>query len=135
METASIRAVLFAKDLDNVATFYSEALGLRCGRRDEYHAVLQRDGFELIVQQIPRPVSAGIEIAEPPVRREGGAIRLDFPVDSVERSRSLARSLGGGIDETPPPWAERDSNFYLGYDPEGNVFGVSEIPRRSAKAS
>jgi hypothetical protein len=59
------------------------------------------------------------------MRREGGAVRLDFPVADIVHSRKLARSLGGDIDDVPPAWANRDSNFYLGYDPEGNVIGVS----------
>jgi hypothetical protein len=28
----------------------------------------------------------------------------------------------------PPEWAERDANFFFGYDPEGNQFGVREEP-------
>ena len=42
------------------------------------------------------------------------------------RPRATARSLGGGIDDAPPAWAERNANFFLGYDPEGNVFGVRQ---------
>lgn len=40
--------------------------------------------------------------------------------------RSLCQKprTGGGIDKVPPPWVEKDTDFYLGYDPEGNVFGV-----------
>jgi hypothetical protein len=30
------------------------------------------------------------------------------------------------VDETPPPWAEPDAIVFLGYDPEGNVFKVSQ---------
>lgn len=52
--------------------------------------------------------------------------RLDYPVESIENSRLLARFLGGDIDETPPPWAERDLRFCPGCDPEGSVFGVRE---------
>ena len=54
------------------------------------------------------------------------ATRLDFPVASVKDSRKLARSLGGDIDDAPPPWADRNADFFFGYDPEGNQFGVSE---------
>ena len=65
-------------------------------------------------------------ITEPPVRRVWGAIRLDFPVVSVGDARRLARSLAGGIDDAPPAWADPKANFFFGYDPEGNQFGVSE---------
>ena len=70
-------------------------------------------------------------IAQPPIRRVWGAIRLDFPVSSVGDSRKLARALGGDVDEAPPPWADRNANLFFGYDPEGNQFGVSE--RKSAR--
>jgi predicted enzyme related to lactoylglutathione lyase len=129
LETSSIRAVLFAKDLIRMVAFYSEALGLSRGEVDAHHAVLQRNGFDLIVHQIPVHMADRMEIADPPVRRETGAVRLDYPVENVRTSRSKAKFFGGDIDEAPPSWAERDSNFFLGYDPEGNVFGVSQQAR------
>lgn len=131
METSTVRAVLFAKDLNKLTSFYRQVLCMACDSRDEAHAVLSRNGFDLIVHQIPRHVADGIRIEQPPVRREGGAIRLDYPVDDISDSRKLAQSFGGGIDETPPAWAGADMNFYLGFDPEGNVFGVSQQAARS----
>jgi len=125
IDVSKIRAVLFARDLTRMAAFYAEALGMSRGEHDEHHAVLRRSGFELIVHQIPQPIAGRSEIAAPPVRRESGAVRLDYPVESVEVSRALAKTLGGAIDDAPPAWAGRDANFYLGHDPEGNVFGVS----------
>ena len=125
-EVNRIRAALFAKDLNRVAEFYSEALGMERGKWDECHAVLERSGFELIIHQVPAHIASGIQVQQPPIRREGGTVRLDYPVESLERSRVLANSFGGEIDTVPPPWAERDVNFFLGTDPEGNVFGVSQ---------
>jgi predicted enzyme related to lactoylglutathione lyase len=124
VKTSNIRAVLFAKNHEQVAAFYSSVLGIKPGAQDEHHTSLQHGEFELIIHQIPNHIAAEIEIADPPVRREAGAIRLDYPIEDVESSRKLARSLGGEIDKAPPPWAEKDTDFYLGYDPEGNVFGV-----------
>ena len=86
MSGASVSAVLFAKDLRTVASFYATALGMTVS----------------------------------------GAIRLDFPVASIEKSRTAARELGGDIDVAPPAWADRDANFFFGCDPEGNQFGVRE---------
>ena len=80
-----------------------------------------------MLHRIPKEIAATVVITEPPVRRVWAATRLDYPVSSVETSRSLASSLGGDIDDSPPPWAERGSTFFFGYDPEGNQFGV--IPR------
>ena len=125
MEASSVRAVLFVKDLVKASTFYVGALGMTRVSGDKDHAVLSCDGFELVVHQIPRDIAETIVIAQPPIRRVWGAIRLDFPVASVDESRRLARSLGCDVDEAPPPWAERDANLFFGYDPEGNQFGVS----------
>jgi len=126
METASVRAVLFAKDLEAVAAFYVGALALTRLSGDKDHAILECDGFELVVHQIPKQIADTIVIAEPPIRRVWGAIRLDFPVASIADSRKLARSLGGEIDDAPPPWADRNANLFFGHDPEGNQFGVSQ---------
>jgi len=126
METASVRAVLFAKDLEAVAAFYVGAVALTRLSGDKDHAILECDGFELVVHQIPKQIADTIVIAEPPIRRVWGAIRLDFPVASIADSRKLARSLGGEIDDAPPPWADRNANLFFGHDPEGNQFGVSQ---------
>ena len=128
VEVEKIRAVLFAKNLEKVARFYSEALELTRVSEDASYVLLKQGGFELIIHQIPKPVADGIEISEPPLRREVGALRLDYPIRDVKVGRTLAKSLGGAIDESPPPWADNGTNFYLGFDPEGNVFGVSQQP-------
>jgi predicted enzyme related to lactoylglutathione lyase len=125
MESSQVRAVLFAKDLERVATFYAGALEMTRTFGDKDHVVLSCDGFQLVVHQIPKHIADTIEVKQPPARRTTGAIRLDYPVSSIESSRKLARSFGGDIDDAPPPWAERSANFYFGYDPEGNQFGVS----------
>jgi len=126
MSGASVSAVLFAKDLRTVASFYATALGMKVIASDEHHSRLECHGFELVVHQIPTHIAGGITIERPPKRRVSGAIRLDFPVASIEKSRTAARELGGDIDVDPPAWADRDANFFFGYDPEGNQFGVRE---------
>ena len=126
MEASSPRAILFVKDLERVAAFYAGALAMRRVSGDKDHAVLDCDGFELVVHQIPKPFADTIVITEPPVRRVWGAIRLDFPVPSIADSRKLARSLGGEIDDAPPAWADPNTNLFFGHDPEGNQFGVSQ---------
>jgi predicted enzyme related to lactoylglutathione lyase len=125
VNTSNVNAVLFVKDLRKVSTFYSKALGMKVTSSDEHHAVLSCGGFELVVHQIPKHIAATIVIRQPPERRVGGAIRLDYPVQDLEQSRRTARALGGGIDDQPPPWADSGANF-LGHDPEGNQFGVRQ---------
>lgn len=125
MTVTDVRAVLFAKDQNKVAAFYVGALGFVRASGDGDHTILRCGGFELVVHQIPRAIADGIVISSPPARRTSGVLRLDYPVASVAESRRLAPSLGGHIDDAPPPWAARDAGFFFGYDPEGNQFGVS----------
>jgi predicted enzyme related to lactoylglutathione lyase len=130
VESSTVSAVLFAKDMKRVAAFYVQALGMTCSASDEHHWALDGYGFHLIVHQISKPIADGIAIRQPPERRVRGAIRLNFPVRSIADSRRVARSLGGEVDDAPPQWADRNINFFLGYDPEGNVVGVSQFSER-----
>jgi len=126
MQVSSARAVLFVKDLAKVSAFYIGAVGMTRASGDEDHAVLDCGGFEFVVHRIPKQIADTIVITQPPVRRVWAATRLDFPVTSIRDARSLARSLGGDVDDVPPPWADRAAKFFFGYDPEGNQFGLSE---------
>ncbi len=126
MEPSNVSAVLFAKDLRKVSAFYSGALELKPIFSDEHHTRLNCRGFDLIVHQIPKHIAAGISMQQPPERRIWGALRLNFQVQSIADSRKVARSFGAEVDDAPPEWAEPKANFFLGYDPEGDVFGVEQ---------
>jgi predicted enzyme related to lactoylglutathione lyase len=123
--STSVRAVLFAKHLTAVATFYQEVFKVRASQSSATHVVLNFGGFELMVQQIPPHLASDGTLDSPPQRRKRAAIRLNFPLDDIVRARREAARLGGLIDDEPPPWASAEKLFYLGYDSEGNVFGVS----------
>lgn len=124
MNKPKVSAVLFARDLDALAKFYSEVFGVRASTRDTQHALLDFNGFELVIHQIPKHLLEPDAITNPSERRERSAIRLDFPVADVTYARREAHRLGGIIDELPPPWAGSDTSFHLGHDPEGNVLGA-----------
>jgi predicted enzyme related to lactoylglutathione lyase len=119
-----VSAVSFAKDHRRVSNFYIQVFSARVTREDLEHADLACDGFRLVVQRIPDAIAKAVVLTDPPRRRENAALRLDFTIGDIARSRSDARSLGGAIDDQPPPWAAGVA-FYLGYDPEGNVFGIT----------
>lgn len=129
MDSANVSAVLFVKDLDRVAAFYSVGLEMNRVTGDPDHSVLECRGFRLMVHQIPKHIADRIRIESPPHRRVEGAIRLNFPIQSIHDTRRAARSMGGDFDDAPPPWATPDSNVFLGHDPEGNVFAVSQHVR------
>lgn len=126
MESGSVSAVLFVKDLKKAENFYCGALSMSCRNSDEHHSILNCRGFDLIVHQIPKHIADEITIDDPPARRVEGAIRLNFAVQSIPDTRRLARSLGGDVDDAPPSWAAADANVFLGCDTEGNVFKVSQ---------
>ena len=123
MQTLQVSAVLFAKQLTSVAAFYQAVFGVEPSRSDADHVLLRVDGFELVIHQIPKQHLPSAGDDNPVVRRERTAIRLDFPVSDLTRARSEAKRLNGVIDNRPPPWAD-DASFFLGHDPEGNVFGA-----------
>jgi predicted enzyme related to lactoylglutathione lyase len=124
---SSVSAVLFARDARRLAQFYVAVFGAAVSTMDADHAALDLGAFRLVIHQIPGHLAKDIEIRVPPLRRESGAIRLDYPVEHVVDARSAAKHLGGQIDDAPPPWADTSSRFRLGFDPEGNVFGVSDV--------
>lgn len=117
-----VSAVLFARDQCRVAAFYEAVLGASVEDSDEAHTLLSCAGFELMVQRIPAHLLPPVTPGEPVQRREQSALRLDFPVRDVARARREAARLGGNVDELPPPWAGGDRSWFLGQDPEGNVF-------------
>ena len=122
--TSRVSALLFAKRLGIVAEFYQAVFGARISGSDAQHAVLEFGGFDLMIHQIPQHLAVAVAVTSPPERREQSAIRLDYPAADLTRARREAARLGGVIDELPPPWASTDIGFFLGHDPEGNVFGV-----------
>jgi glyoxalase superfamily protein len=117
-------AVLFARDQKMVAEFYSKVGAVPIRVADQHHSVLQIDGFDFVVHQIPSHLLPPLTPGEPLRRREQSAVRLDFPVRDLAAARRAAAQSGGAVDEQPPPWAGGDTSFFLGQDPEGNVFGL-----------
>lgn len=125
MNDARVSAVLFAKNRASLTTFYRETLGLVLSKEADDHAILSRPGFDLVVHQIPEPIARTITIASPPRRREQGAIKLSFPVESLARVRATAASLGGLLDPPDTEWTDGSRTTCMGHDPEGNVFQVT----------
>ena len=118
-----VSAVLFARDQNKVAAFYAAVFRAETRSSDANYTSLNCAGFVLTVHQIPAhllPEDPGV----PVLRREAGAIRVDYPVMDLDQARREASRLGGCVDAQPPPWAGSDARFFLGQDPEGNVFGL-----------
>ena len=105
----------------------------RAGDKD--HAVLECDGFELVVHQIPKHIAETIVITQSAGKASVG--RDTTRLSRVERRRQLVASRARSAATSTTrrrrgPIA--DANFFFGYDPEGNQFGVSQRPRSRSRA-
>jgi catechol 2,3-dioxygenase-like lactoylglutathione lyase family enzyme len=118
--------VLYAKDVDRLAAFYSAVLGVEATARSHDHVVLESRGFQLVVLQIPHDIASTIEIAVPPVRRAKAAVKLVFFVSSIAGVRAAAEALGGVLDSTDKEWSFQGFTVCDGLDPEGNVIQFRE---------
>jgi catechol 2,3-dioxygenase-like lactoylglutathione lyase family enzyme len=113
------RAMIFVKDLDRMAAFYGETLGLEAmdATRTEAWAEFDGGGASLALHAVPSHVAEGIEITSPPRAREENPVKLVFVVDDVECERARLAALG--VPMIARPWGACD-----GIDPEGNVFQI-----------
>jgi catechol 2,3-dioxygenase-like lactoylglutathione lyase family enzyme len=118
-------AVLFATDVDRVATFYAAVLGLTEAGRADDHIVLESAGFQLVVHRIPgsRPTPGD---SAPPVRRATAAFKPVFFVPSISRLREIAEAHGGTLEAADREWSFEGGKVCDGIDPEGNVIQLRE---------
>jgi predicted enzyme related to lactoylglutathione lyase len=114
-------AVLYAKDLERVASFYAAALSLNVAGRDEEHVHLKTGAVDLVVRQIPADLASKIPVATPPSRRDDAAIKLVFFVSDLPRLHSAVTTHGGVMDRSAKPWVFDGCQVWDALDPEGNV--------------
>lgn len=122
-------AVIYAKDIRRVSTFYGQVAGLQITHAEDDHVVLASDAFQLVVVAIPARLAASIEVTVPPRLREDMAIKLVLPVDDIAAARETARSLGGQLLPSEREWSFQGLRVCDGHDPEGNVVQFRERPR------
>jgi catechol 2,3-dioxygenase-like lactoylglutathione lyase family enzyme len=127
-DESRVGAVIYAKDMDRVAAFYSAVLGLQPADRDEKHVVLESRGFQLVILRIPRKIASTIEVAVPPVRRSDAAIKPVFFVPSIVAARTSAASCGGALNPADKEWSFDGFTVCDGLDPEGNVIQFRARP-------
>ncbi|MBK7643914.1 MAG: pentapeptide repeat-containing protein [Planctomycetes bacterium] len=125
-------AVLFAKDLERVRSFYREVFGLETSSAEATHLVLRARGIRFVVHAIPEPIRASIQIENPPQRRSESALKLVFEVESLARARELARERGGELLPADHEWEDAGQPLCDGVDPEGNVFQCCERGKSGA---
>lgn len=118
--------VLFAKNLDRVATFYSVVLGLTEAHRADDHILLESPGFQLVVHRITDGGPVASDITAPPARRATAAFKPVFFVPSLSRLRGVAETHGGVMEPVDQEWSFNGVTVCDGLDPEGNVIQFRE---------
>lgn len=114
-------AVVYALDVPRCSAFYAAVTGLPVVEEAADLTVLSSPTFQLVVHGIPAQIAATIEITDPPVRREDGAVKLVFVVASLASARADAHRLGGELDPPQNEWRWGRQLVCDGHDPEGNV--------------
>jgi predicted enzyme related to lactoylglutathione lyase len=117
-------AMIFAKDLQRMAEFYHEALGLPLlpGTSAPGWVELDAGSVRLALHAIPPRIARQIEITQPPRAREETPIKLLFEVDDLQAVRRRLVQFGATMFEP------RNSGICDGLDPEGNVFSLVPLP-------
>ena len=119
-----LKAVIYAKDAQCLAEFYSQVLALPRAEEGASFVRLAVDGLELTLVQAPPALADAIVIAQPPVVREETPIKLSFAVADCEALRPLVERLGGGLQLKA--WSWQAESHLDGWDPEGNVFQLRQ---------
>jgi catechol 2,3-dioxygenase-like lactoylglutathione lyase family enzyme len=119
--------VLFARQLDQVATFYSNVLGLTEVHRDDDHILLESQGFQLVVHRMRGPAAAPTEGPEHPPRRGDAAFKPVFFIRDLTRVRTVAQAHGGTMEPRDREWSFNGMTVCDAVDPEGNVIQFREL--------
>lgn len=102
--------------------FYQAMASMAVLHSDDQHAVLEVQGFQLVVHAIRGATPADGH----PIVREDSFVKLCFPVDSIAAARTTASALGGSVKADRDAFEARGFRACDGHDPEGNVFQVRE---------
>jgi len=119
-------AVLYAKNLAAVQSFYQKVTGLEVVLVEDAHVVLESSTFQLVILEIPEAIATSIIIDSPPKRRSETPIKLVFPVHSIIEARAASALFGGELNASEHEWKYQACRVCDGHDPEGNVFQLRQ---------
>jgi catechol 2,3-dioxygenase-like lactoylglutathione lyase family enzyme len=113
-------AMFFVKDLNRMADFYTNTIGLRPveeTRLDNW-VEFEAGGVKFSLHAIPLEIASQMTIAAPALPREKVPVKLSFKVPDIPAEVQRLRSAGVQIIERP--WGG-----YEIVDPEGNILGLT----------
>jgi len=113
--------VIYAKDKERLADFYTRTLGMVAVEDDGDFVVLESGTLQLVLHNLRKEIADQITISKPPQLRENAAIKPSFVVKSLRLAREAAIAAGGNAKPAESEWRFRDHTIIDGCDPEGNV--------------
>ena len=117
--------LIYAKNVQAVASFFEHVLGAREVHADGEHRVLQSSDTQLVIHAIPPQFADSINIDVPPAARDEQAIKPFFTVADLAEAERVAEQFGGRIlGQVWPAPGMRVRNVC---DPEGNIVQFREV--------
>jgi predicted enzyme related to lactoylglutathione lyase len=127
MATFNAGAIVYAKDIHQLARFYAAVADMEVMHEVDDHVVLESETCELVIVAIPAAIASRIVITTPPERRESTAFKLVFAVPDIAQARETAKLNGGEIYPPAKEWIFQGLRTCDGFDPEGNVIQLREL--------
>ena len=134
MATFNAGAIVYAKDIQQLARFYAAVADMEVMHEVDDHIVLESETCELVIVAIPAAIASRIVITTPPERRESTAFKLVFAVPDLAQARETAKLNGGEIFPPAREWTFQGLRVCDGFDPEGNLIQLREVPEADADA-
>ena len=122
------RIIIFAKDMEKMASCYGSVIGLpRVETPDDSSDFISFDAgaVHLALHRIPEDYARGFEITDPPIARESTPMKVAFRVENVHQTRRELQSRGATFGPVREFGALRLCD---GADPEANIFQLSNRP-------
>ena len=119
-------AVVFVANVPRMRQFYQALAAMALLHEDEQHAILELEGFQLVIHALKGAPDTGAVPGGQVHVREETHIKVCLPVESIATARTTAARLGGTIRPTGSEWEARGFRACDGHDPEGNVLQVRE---------
>jgi predicted enzyme related to lactoylglutathione lyase len=116
--------VLWVEDLSIAKGFYQKLLNAEILDDSATFVRVSSKHNEVLLHLVPEQYREGISV--PPRLREDAVIKPIFVVTSVSEARSAVAGLSGQVNSSDTEQVYAQSRYCDGFDPEGNVFQVSE---------
>src|ERR1043166_5395574 len=97
------QAIIFVKDLERMAAFYADTLGLKPIPETKTKSWIEFEAgnAKVALHAIPPDIANQIQIQNPPQPRESNPIKLTFAVENLQQERKRLEGMGVTIIERP----------------------------------